>query len=711
MVKQRKGVIKEELIMPIRNVEPKFNTPTPEQMRIAQILEKKVVDSTIKLKLTQIMDATQRSADEVYVALHDSDFDVNRAVNLLIEGENQLADWCTSEKRKKKLAELKEKKEEVVETEVPQPDKKNSFRGRDENKRRPGRKQDNGRQTQKPQDETRRPPASSESKAPRGKRTGSSGFGSMVFERSNPPPIDPGFLPPVRNQWEKPLLRANGPEDDWDSEEFQGSLSQTQIFTSSKRHEPREILDEWKTPKVSIPRTVPSLLSLTFTNKARDPSFVSPETLQKRDSAVDMRPNASSPQENPVPSKGRPSVMGSQDIANVPPSQDAPSVIPTQARPSVIMPGETRSEYVYQMSYTKSHHEDKRPPSRIPTLPVEMPPELKPSLSFLDIQFGAMDLFPLETSSESQSNHSNTPSQNPIITTLMSSLPSSCSVTHIMSNTSISSLDTNNVNSNTANTSECSPVTSTTYTSSPRTCSITNPPVMIGISSPPGMNSITSLPDLNNTTPGISSITNHTLSNVNQSLNSIANSSNSIVNQDMSTAHSIPVNLVPSSNIQQAEANMGASNNMPNSHMVSNTVNHSYGSSSNQRFMPSSQAFNSSHMQYGIINPPVTTHGYDSRDNAPPHLPQHRHLPPFKSPPGVPKGGVVPNLPPGSLMGNQYIVGQGNVPYFPHPPIYYYEEVQPVMNTQQRVTNMTPHHFDVAYQTAPSTRENVHYNL
>ena len=41
------------------------------------------------------MDLTGRSNDEVIVALHDCDNDTNRAVNMLLEGENdQVSKQC-----------------------------------------------------------------------------------------------------------------------------------------------------------------------------------------------------------------------------------------------------------------------------------------------------------------------------------------------------------------------------------------------------------------------------------------------------------------------------------------------------------------------------------------------------------------------------------------------------------------------------------------
>ncbi|KAJ1530638.1 hypothetical protein ONE63_005512 [Megalurothrips usitatus] len=76
------------------------NPKAQEQMRIAQIIDGRYEDPQIKEKIKQIMDATHKSEIEVCTALHDCDNDANRAVNMLIEGQIS-TDWETSSKKKK----------------------------------------------------------------------------------------------------------------------------------------------------------------------------------------------------------------------------------------------------------------------------------------------------------------------------------------------------------------------------------------------------------------------------------------------------------------------------------------------------------------------------------------------------------------------------------------------------------------------------------
>ncbi|XP_075215484.1 uncharacterized protein LOC142321353 [Lycorma delicatula] len=75
--------------------------PTAEQMRIAQIIGTKNEDPSLKNKIKQVMDATRKSEDEVCTALHDCDNDANRAVNYLLEGDERQNEWLTSGKKKK----------------------------------------------------------------------------------------------------------------------------------------------------------------------------------------------------------------------------------------------------------------------------------------------------------------------------------------------------------------------------------------------------------------------------------------------------------------------------------------------------------------------------------------------------------------------------------------------------------------------------------
>ncbi|KAE8752080.1 hypothetical protein FOCC_FOCC001242 [Frankliniella occidentalis] len=74
--------------------------PTPEQMRIARIIGEDYEDPQLRDKIKQVMDATHKSEEEVATALHDCDNDLNRAVNMLIEGQIS-GEWETSSKKKK----------------------------------------------------------------------------------------------------------------------------------------------------------------------------------------------------------------------------------------------------------------------------------------------------------------------------------------------------------------------------------------------------------------------------------------------------------------------------------------------------------------------------------------------------------------------------------------------------------------------------------
>lgn len=59
-------------------------------MRIAQIIDTRTEDPDLKDKIKQVMDATRKTEDEVCTALHDCDNDLDRAVNMLLEGMGQV---------------------------------------------------------------------------------------------------------------------------------------------------------------------------------------------------------------------------------------------------------------------------------------------------------------------------------------------------------------------------------------------------------------------------------------------------------------------------------------------------------------------------------------------------------------------------------------------------------------------------------------------
>lgn len=96
-MKTQKQEIKTE---PAKTTENLKAQPTPEQMRIAQIIEGRIEDPLLKEKIRQVMDATHKSEIEACTALYDCDYDLNTAVTMLIEGEVSGA-WETSVKKKR----------------------------------------------------------------------------------------------------------------------------------------------------------------------------------------------------------------------------------------------------------------------------------------------------------------------------------------------------------------------------------------------------------------------------------------------------------------------------------------------------------------------------------------------------------------------------------------------------------------------------------
>ncbi|XP_064460883.1 protein lingerer-like isoform X2 [Ornithodoros turicata] len=77
--------------------------PTAEQIRLAQIINdsSKADDPDIQKKVQQVMEVTGGSSDAVVIALHDSDNDPARAINLLLEGNQPESEWETTGKKKK----------------------------------------------------------------------------------------------------------------------------------------------------------------------------------------------------------------------------------------------------------------------------------------------------------------------------------------------------------------------------------------------------------------------------------------------------------------------------------------------------------------------------------------------------------------------------------------------------------------------------------
>ncbi|XP_064435051.1 ubiquitin-associated protein 2 isoform X2 [Mirounga angustirostris] len=94
---------------------------TAEQMRLAQVIFDKN-DSEFEAKVKQLMEVTGKNQDECIVALHDCNGDVNKAINILLEGNSDTTSWETVGGKKKNFvkesSENKENREKRSEREI-----------------------------------------------------------------------------------------------------------------------------------------------------------------------------------------------------------------------------------------------------------------------------------------------------------------------------------------------------------------------------------------------------------------------------------------------------------------------------------------------------------------------------------------------------------------------------------------------------------------
>ncbi|KAF4019443.1 hypothetical protein G4228_011255 [Cervus hanglu yarkandensis] len=167
---------------------------TAEQMRLAQVIFDKN-DSEFEAKVKQLMEVTGKNQDECIVALHDCNGDVNKAINILLEGNSDTTSWETVGGKKKNFgkesSENKENREKRSEREVSRGRGNNSRKVRGGSRGREFRGEENGidcNQGDKPSD--------------RGKRARG------------------------RGAWKNSV-------EEWTAEDWTEDLSETKVFTSS----------------------------------------------------------------------------------------------------------------------------------------------------------------------------------------------------------------------------------------------------------------------------------------------------------------------------------------------------------------------------------------------------------------------------------------------------------------------------------------------
>ncbi|XP_007429367.1 ubiquitin-associated protein 2 isoform X1 [Python bivittatus] len=220
---------------------------TAEQIRLAQMIYDKN-DADFEDKVKQLMEVTGKNQDDCIVALHDCNGDVNRAINILLEGSSDTTSWETVGGKKKSLgkesSENKENREKRGDREV--------SRGRGSSNRR-GRGGSRGREFRTEENGVEMPPGDRPSD--RGKRGRGRGFGRARgrgagrFSAQGMGTFNPadytdssatdGFgakqetWEPGENDADDGTGAWKNSIEEWTAEDWNEDLSETKVFTAS----------------------------------------------------------------------------------------------------------------------------------------------------------------------------------------------------------------------------------------------------------------------------------------------------------------------------------------------------------------------------------------------------------------------------------------------------------------------------------------------
>ncbi|XP_074062066.1 ubiquitin-associated protein 2 isoform X9 [Macrotis lagotis] len=220
---------------------------TAEQIRLAQMIYDKN-DADFEDKVKQLMEVTGKNQDESIVALHDCNGDVNRAINILLEGNSDTTSWETVGGKKKSTGkeslENKENREKRNDKETNRVRGSNNRRGRGGNRGRDFRGEENGvdcNPGDRPSDRGKRGRIRGFG---RGRGRGAGRFSSQGMGTFNPADYTDssatdGFVT-KSEVWEAgqndtddgPGAWKNSMEE-WTTEDWNEDLSETKVFTAS----------------------------------------------------------------------------------------------------------------------------------------------------------------------------------------------------------------------------------------------------------------------------------------------------------------------------------------------------------------------------------------------------------------------------------------------------------------------------------------------
>ncbi|XP_068280552.1 ubiquitin-associated protein 2-like isoform X2 [Nyctibius grandis] len=220
---------------------------TAEQIRLAQMIYDKN-DTDFEDKVKQLMEVTGKTQDECIVALHDCNGDVNRAINILLEGSSDTTSWETVGGKKKSLgkesSENKENREKRGDREVSRGRGSSNRRGRGGSRGREFRAEENGvdnNQRDRPSDCGKRGCGRGFG---RGRGRGAGRFSAQGMGTFNPADYtESSATDGFRTKSEIWETGQNDADDgtgawknsieEWTAEEWNEDLSETKVFTAS----------------------------------------------------------------------------------------------------------------------------------------------------------------------------------------------------------------------------------------------------------------------------------------------------------------------------------------------------------------------------------------------------------------------------------------------------------------------------------------------
>ncbi|XP_039238563.1 ubiquitin-associated protein 2 isoform X4 [Pipra filicauda] len=220
---------------------------TAEQIRLAQMIYDKN-DADFEDKVKQLMEVTGKNQDECIVALHDCNGDVNRAINILLEGSSDTTSWETVGGKKKSLgkesSENKENREKRGDREVSRGRGNSNRRGRGGSRGREFRAEENGvdnNQADRPSDRGKRGRGRGFG---RGRGRGAGRFSAQGMGTFNPADYTEssatdGFgtkseiWETVQNDADDGTGAWKNSIEEWTAEDWNEDLSETKVFTAS----------------------------------------------------------------------------------------------------------------------------------------------------------------------------------------------------------------------------------------------------------------------------------------------------------------------------------------------------------------------------------------------------------------------------------------------------------------------------------------------